>query len=104
MSYKRIESSPEEVLRFMREAGIKIEKGDSTDSISIKAKNGNSITFPENFNLFKEDTWITETESVECSCEFTTVVRNADKDIYVLESSKTCFEDLRIPASQMIAA
>ena len=100
MIYKKIETTAEEIMEFIRNAGIIIEDDSSAKSLQIKLADGNIISLPPDFNIIDEISQFTAT------CSYSYSINNADIDngIYVLDDVKQSFDNYVKPSMCMPAA
>ena len=74
MIYKKIETTTEEVLEFMREAGIEIEDTPGAKAFQIRLSDNSVIEMPPDLNIFGDMSLYTTT--AVCSYDFFITEKN----------------------------
>lgn len=100
MNCKKIETTAEEVLAFLKDAGIEFEDDIASTSFQIRLQDGSIVKAPRDWNLFEEYPQFTITGNY--LYEFSK--SNLEEQAYVLINSNLTFENYLNPSQYVLAA
>lgn len=85
MIYDEIETTTEEVMEFLRAAGIEFENDPEAKCFQLKLADGSIVEMPPDFNIFDEMSPFTFVES----CSYSSSCTNSDDSCNNSNDSKT---------------